>query len=228
MEPIAISVNGAAKALGVGRSSVYTLLKSGRLDAIKIGRRTLLTTASIISSRSGRSGAAFAQLQGAGMHTAKLSEIVRQTNAATKEAVLASIEDDARKALAALDRGGGKVIAHANPTERMQAMAKDYAALAPKEQRSTIVIDPSRSGRDALNVEIRTQLVASGHHRPCSHPQEHGDSATIFGPSQKPDRDCASPWLPSDGSSDGAGCALGRGAIWQRRDRCGSGHQRLV
>lgn len=47
MEPIAISVNAAAKALGVGRSSIYVLLKSGRLEAIKIGRRTLLTTASI-------------------------------------------------------------------------------------------------------------------------------------------------------------------------------------
>ena len=47
MEPIAISINGAAKALGVGRSSIYGLLKSGRLKSIKIGRRTLLTTASI-------------------------------------------------------------------------------------------------------------------------------------------------------------------------------------
>lgn len=47
MEPIAISINGAAKALGVGRSSIYSLLKSGRLESIKIGRRTLLTTASI-------------------------------------------------------------------------------------------------------------------------------------------------------------------------------------
>ncbi|WP_298281618.1 helix-turn-helix domain-containing protein [Acidocella sp.] len=47
MEPIAISVNAAAKALGVGRSSIYVLLKSGRLEAIKIGRRTLLTTVSI-------------------------------------------------------------------------------------------------------------------------------------------------------------------------------------
>lgn len=33
MEPLAISINDTAKALGIGRSSVYTLLKSGRLDA---------------------------------------------------------------------------------------------------------------------------------------------------------------------------------------------------
>jgi ATP-dependent exoDNAse (exonuclease V) alpha subunit len=44
----------------------------------------------------------------------------------------------------------------------MKAMAKDYASLSPEDQRSTIVIDPSRAGRDALNAEIRTQLVASG------------------------------------------------------------------
>jgi excisionase family DNA binding protein len=47
MELLAISISDTAKALGIGRSSVYTLLKSGRLDAIKIGRRTLLTTESI-------------------------------------------------------------------------------------------------------------------------------------------------------------------------------------
>ena len=47
IEPIAISVNTAARTLGIGRTSIYALLKDGRLDAIKIGRRTLLTTASI-------------------------------------------------------------------------------------------------------------------------------------------------------------------------------------
>ena len=47
MELLAISINDTAKALGIGRSSVYSLLKSGWLDAIKIGRRTLLTTESI-------------------------------------------------------------------------------------------------------------------------------------------------------------------------------------
>lgn len=47
MEVLAISINDTAKALGIGRSSVYALLKSGKLDAIKIGRRTLLTIESI-------------------------------------------------------------------------------------------------------------------------------------------------------------------------------------
>ena len=47
LEVLAISINDTAKALGIGRSSVYALLKSGKLDAIKIGRRTLLTTESI-------------------------------------------------------------------------------------------------------------------------------------------------------------------------------------
>lgn len=47
MEPVAISINDTAKVLGVCRSSVYGLIKSGGLDAIKIGRRTLLTTESI-------------------------------------------------------------------------------------------------------------------------------------------------------------------------------------
>ncbi len=47
IEPVTISVNTAARTLGIGRTSIYALLKEGRLDSIKIGRRTLLTTASI-------------------------------------------------------------------------------------------------------------------------------------------------------------------------------------
>jgi ATP-dependent exoDNAse (exonuclease V) alpha subunit len=69
-------------------------------------------------------GAAFAQLQGAGMETARLAEIVRQTNLATREAVLASIEGDAKKALAALDRGGGQIIESAERSTRFAAIAE--------------------------------------------------------------------------------------------------------
>ena len=107
-------------------------------------------------------GAAFAQLQGAGMETAKLGEIVRQTNHAAKEAVLASIEGDAKKALAALDRGGGQIIENANRAERFAAIAKHYAVLDKASRARTLVIEPSREGRDALTADIRAALAQSG------------------------------------------------------------------
>ncbi|MGN6374886.1 MAG: MobF family relaxase, partial [Sphingomonas sp.] len=107
-------------------------------------------------------GAAFAQLQGAGMETAKLGEIVRQTNAATKEAVLASIEGDAKKALAALDRGGGQIIESADRAERFAAIAERYAGMDKAARARTLVIEPSREGRDALTADIRTALARSG------------------------------------------------------------------
>lgn len=107
-------------------------------------------------------GAAFAQLQEAGMATAKLAEIVRQTNAETREAVLALIEGHAGKALAALERGGGKVIEAATPDERLAAMARQYTAMSPAERARTLVIEPSRDGRDRLTGLIREQLAARG------------------------------------------------------------------
>jgi conjugative relaxase-like TrwC/TraI family protein len=107
-------------------------------------------------------GAAFAQLQSAGMATACLDNVVRQTNTATREAVLASIEGDARNALDALERGGGKIIAHASQGERFATIAKAYAALDASERAHTLVIEPSRDGRDALTADIRRELVATG------------------------------------------------------------------
>lgn len=107
-------------------------------------------------------GAAFAQLQGAGMETAKLGAIVRQTNAAAKEAVLASIEGDARKALAALDRGGGRIVESADRGTRFAAIAKDYATLDKASRARTLVIEPSREGRDTLTADIRAALAKSG------------------------------------------------------------------
>lgn len=47
MEPIAISVNDTAKALGVGRTTIYALINSKNLETIKIGRRTLIKMDSI-------------------------------------------------------------------------------------------------------------------------------------------------------------------------------------
>ena len=107
-------------------------------------------------------GAAFAQLQGAGMETARLTEIVRQTNAKTKEAVEATLEGQIRRAFEALDAGGGRIIEATTPEARRASLAADYARLSSQERARTIVIDPSREGREALNAEIRRELVAQG------------------------------------------------------------------
>ena len=47
MEPVTISITGAAKALGLGRTSIYVLIKKGQLETVKFGRRHLIKTASI-------------------------------------------------------------------------------------------------------------------------------------------------------------------------------------
>ncbi|KQS03333.1 excisionase [Sphingomonas sp. Leaf357] len=47
MEPLAISINDAAKVLSLGRTSIYALIGEGRLDAFKLGRRMLIKTDSI-------------------------------------------------------------------------------------------------------------------------------------------------------------------------------------
>jgi excisionase family DNA binding protein len=47
MDPITISINDAAKALSLGRTTIYELIKQKRLEAKKFGRRTVITTASI-------------------------------------------------------------------------------------------------------------------------------------------------------------------------------------
>lgn len=47
IEILALSINDTAKALSLGRSSVYSLAKAGKLDTFKAGTRTLITTESI-------------------------------------------------------------------------------------------------------------------------------------------------------------------------------------
>ena len=47
MEPLAVSINDTAKALSLGRTSIYALIGDGRLVAFKLGRRTLVKADSI-------------------------------------------------------------------------------------------------------------------------------------------------------------------------------------
>ena len=47
MERLAYSINDTAKTLSLGRTSIYVMIADGRLDAFKLGRRTLIKAESI-------------------------------------------------------------------------------------------------------------------------------------------------------------------------------------
>ena len=150
-----ISAADAAKLLGLAESHRARVLLVG--DTAQLG--------------SVAAGAAFAQLQGEGMETARLTKILRQTNEHAKTAVEASLAGDAKKALAALDTGGGRVIECDTREARFAQIAQDYAKLDAKERRKALVIEPSREGRDTLTQEIRHALAERG--------QLHGPAITV-------------------------------------------------
>lgn len=47
MEPLLVSIAETAKALSLGRTSVYELINAGELETRKMGRRRLVTVESI-------------------------------------------------------------------------------------------------------------------------------------------------------------------------------------
>ena len=107
-------------------------------------------------------GRAFGQLQDAGMKTFTLDQIVRQENDLTREAVEATIAGDGKRALEALDRGGGRVVEAGEASDRYKAMASDYAALSKAERARTLVMDTTRQGRETLTEAIRDELRKEG------------------------------------------------------------------
>lgn len=46
--PIAMSIASAADYIGVGRTTVYKLIRNGALESMKVGRRRLVTIKSIV------------------------------------------------------------------------------------------------------------------------------------------------------------------------------------
>jgi excisionase family DNA binding protein len=47
MDRLAYSINETASALSMGRTSIYALIKEGRLETVKLGRRTLVKVDSL-------------------------------------------------------------------------------------------------------------------------------------------------------------------------------------
>jgi excisionase family DNA binding protein len=47
LEPICVTVNEAARMIGVGRTKLYELIASGEIEAVKLGKSTRITTSSL-------------------------------------------------------------------------------------------------------------------------------------------------------------------------------------
>ncbi len=156
----------------VDEASLLSARDTARLlDLAETHRARVLLVGDVKQLGSVEAGAAFAQLQNAGMETATLADIVRQSNPAAKDAVLAAIEGSAREALAALDRGGGEIVEMPHRAARFAAIAERYAGLDKEGRTRTLVIEPSREGRDGLTTEIRDALATKG--------ALHGPSVTM-------------------------------------------------
>lgn len=47
MEPVTVTIEGTRQATGLGVTKIYELINAGKLETIKIGRRTLVKVQSI-------------------------------------------------------------------------------------------------------------------------------------------------------------------------------------
>ncbi len=109
-------------------------------------------------------GRPFEQLQEAGMHTAKLDEIVRQQDPALKSAVEMLATGQVSAALDALQQQG-RVKEIPNREERVRAIAKTYV----ESPENTLIVSPDNASRRELNVAVRQELKAIGTVAPEDH-----------------------------------------------------------
>ena len=103
-------------------------------------------------------GAAFRQLQEhSALKTSVLDVIVRQKEESLRAAVYDALRGDASAALAKVD-----VRQREGRTDRVSAIARDYAALSTAQRTQTLVIAPGRDDRAAINLAIRHELTTRG------------------------------------------------------------------
>ena len=102
-------------------------------------------------------GRPYQQLQEAGMQTARLDEIVRQKDAALKEAVEQLARGDVREAIENLDQQG-RVHQIEDRDARLTAIAEEYA----RQPEGTLVISPDNESRRALNELIHAEMQERG------------------------------------------------------------------
>ncbi|MGI8959573.1 MAG: AAA family ATPase [Bryobacteraceae bacterium] len=117
----------------------------------------VLLVGDIRQHQSVEAGRMFAELQDAGMHTAKLDKIVRQKDQGLRQVVEAMADGrivDGVDLLASQNR----IHSIEHRQERLEAIARAYAATPD----GTLVVSPDNRSRKDLNAAIRAELRETG------------------------------------------------------------------
>ncbi len=102
-------------------------------------------------------GRPYAQLQEAGMRTARLDEIIRQKDPALKEAVEQLARGEVREAIGNLN-SQGRVHEIGDRQERISEIAREYARSPEK----TLVVSPDNASRREINDAIHRTMQNEG------------------------------------------------------------------
>ena len=102
-------------------------------------------------------GRPYQQLQEAGLHIARLDDIVRQQDPALKQVVEQLSRGEVREAVQQLD-AQGRVHDIADRGERLRAISQDYL----KDPDRTLVVSPDNRSRVEINEQIHRAMQASG------------------------------------------------------------------
>ena len=102
-------------------------------------------------------GRPFEQMQDAGMRTSQLDQIVRQKDPELLKAVQHLAKGETVEGVKLLAEQG-RITELANPKERIEAIAKDYAA----QPENTIIVSPDNRSRQLINQAVRDELEARG------------------------------------------------------------------
>ena len=105
-------------------------------------------------------GRPYAQLQEAGLRTARLDEILRQKDPVLKETVEQLARGEVKEAIASLN-SQGRVHEIEDRAKRFQEMAREYARLPER----TLVISPDNESRREINSQIRQAMRESARSR---------------------------------------------------------------
>ena len=102
-------------------------------------------------------GRPYAQLQEAGMRTARLDEIIRQKDPALKEAVEQLARGEVREAIGNLN-SQGRVHEIGDRQERISEIAREYVRSPEK----TLVVSPDNASRREINEAIHRAMQSEG------------------------------------------------------------------